>query len=130
MEKSITSIVAGLALLFVVSLSVGWAQQATVNLLSPKEGEAVGPSISVRWEFKKAGDADHVHLYLDGTNQGPQFGTSVEFKGLSNGPHAVRVIAATKSHQEIGPEASVKVSVKGTAAPATPPPAPKRSWGY
>lgn len=130
MGKSIASIVAGLALLFVVGLSVGWAQQATVKLMSPKDGEAVGPSVSVKWEFKKAGNADHVHLYLDGVYQAPQFGTSAELTGLSNGPHAVRVIAATKSHQEIGPEASVKVSVKGTAAPATPPPAPKRSWGY
>jgi hypothetical protein len=131
MRRLIASIVTGLVVIFVAGLSVGWAQQATVKLLSPKDGETIGSSISVKWEFKKAGNADHVHLYLDGANQGPQFGTSVELKGLSNGPHTVRVIAATKSHQEIGPEASVKVSVKeGTAAPATPPPAPKRSGGY
>jgi hypothetical protein len=131
MRKSIASIVTGLAVVFVAGLSVGWAQPATVKLLSPKDGEAIGPSILVKWEFKKAGDADHIHLYLDGANQGPQFGTSMELTGLSNGPHTVRVIAATKSHQEIGPEASVKVSVKeGTAAPAMPPPAPRRSLGY
>ncbi len=130
MRKSIASIVTGLAVVFVAGLSVGWAQQAAVKLLSPKDGEAVGPSIPVKWEFKKAGDADHIHLYLDAANQGPQFGTSAELKGVSDGPHTVRVIAATKSHQEIGPEASVKVSVTGTAAPATPAPAPKRSWGY
>lgn len=131
MRKSIASIVTGLAVIFVVGVSTGWAQQATVKLLSPQDGEAIGPSIMVKWEFKKAGNADHIHLYLDGANQGPQFGTSAELKSLSNGPHTVRVIAATKSHQEIGPEASVKVSVKeGTAAPATPAPAPKRSWGY
>ncbi|MBI2882379.1 MAG: hypothetical protein HYY11_00480 [Candidatus Methylomirabilis oxyfera] len=131
MRKSIASIVTGLAMVFVVGVFTGWAQQATVKLLSPKDGEAVGPGIVVKWEFKKAGDADHVHLYLDAANQGPQFGTSLELKGLSNGPHTVRIIAATKSHQEIGPEASVKVSVQeGTAAPVTPPPAPKRSWGY
>ncbi|MGB4782489.1 hypothetical protein [Candidatus Methylomirabilis sp.] len=120
MRKSIASIVTGLAVVFVAGLSVSWAQQAAVKLLSPKDGEAVGPSISVKWEFKKAGDADHIHLYLDAANQGPQFGTSAELNGVSDGPHAVRVIAATKSHQEIGPEASVKVSVKGTAAPVTP----------
>ncbi len=120
MRKSIASIVTGLAVVFAAGLSVSWAQQAAVKLLSPKDGEAVGPSISVRWEFKKAGDADHIHLYLDAANQGPQFGTSAELKGVSDGPHTVRVIAATKSHQEIGPEASVHVSVKGTAAPATP----------
>lgn len=131
MRKSIASIGTGLAVIFVVGVSTGWAQQATVKLLSPKDGEAIGPSVLVKWEFKKAGDADHVHLYLDGANQGPQFGASLELKGLSNGPHTVRVIAATKSHQEIGPEASAKVSVKeGAAAPATPPPAPKRSLGY
>ena len=131
MRKSIVSIVTGLAVVFVAGLSVGWAQQATVKLLSPKDGEAIGPSILTKWEFKKAGDADHIHLYLDGANQGPQFGTSVELKGLSNGPHTVRVIAATKSHQEIGPEASVKVSVKeGTAAPTTTLPAPRPSRRY
>ena len=131
MRKSIASIVTGLAVVFVAGLSVGWAQQATVTLLSPKDGEAIGPSMLVKWEFKKVGDADHVHLYLDGANRGPQFGTSAELKGLSNGPHTVRVIAATKSHQEIGPETSVKVSVKeGTAAPVTSPPAPRPSGGY
>lgn len=130
MRKSIASIVTGLAVVFIAGLSVGWAQQATVKLLSPKDGEAVGPSISVKWEFKKAGDADHIHLYLDAANQGPQFGTSVELKGLSNGPHTVRVIAATKSHQEIGPEASVKVSVNGTAAPVTQPPTPRPTRRY
>jgi hypothetical protein len=128
MGKSIASIVAGLLLLFVAGLSVGWAQEATVKLLSPRDGEAVGPNVSVKWEFKKAGNADHVHLYLDGVYQAPQFGTSAQLTGLSNGPHTIRIIAATKSHQEIGPEASVKVSTKGTAAAPTP--APKRSWGY
>ncbi len=130
MGKSIASIVAGLLLLFVAGLSVGWAQEATVKLLSPREREAVGPNVSVKWEFKKAGNADHVHLYLDGVYQAPQFGTSAELTGLSNGPHTVRLIVATKSHQEIGPEASVKVSAKGTAAAPTPAPAPKRSWVY
>lgn len=131
MRKSIASIVTGLAVVFVAGLSVGWAQQASVKLLSPKDGEAIGPNIVVKWEFKKAGDTDHIHLYLDATNQGPQFGTSAELKSLSSGPHTVRIIAATKSHQEIGPEASVKVSVKeSTAAPATPPSTPRPSGGY
>ena len=55
MGKSFASIVAGLALLFVVGPAVGWAQQATVKLVSPKDGEAFGPNISVKWEFKKGG---------------------------------------------------------------------------
>ena len=128
MGKWIASIVTGLALLGVIGLSAGLAQQATVKLLSPTDGETVGPNVSVKWEFKKAADADHVHLYLDGDNQGPQFGTLAALKGVSNGLHTIRVVAATKGHQEIGPEASVKVNVKGTAAAPTP--APKRSWGY
>lgn len=129
MGKLMTSMMTGFAVVFVAGFSVGWAQQATVKLLSPKDGETIGPNMLVKWEFTKAGDADHIHLYLDGVNPGPPFGTSMELMGLSNGPHIVRVIAANKYHQNIGPEASAKVTVNGAAA-TTPLPVPRRSRAY
>jgi hypothetical protein len=39
MGKSMTSMMTGLAVIFIAGLSVGWAQEATVKLLSPKDGE-------------------------------------------------------------------------------------------
>lgn len=130
MGKTMTSIMTGLAVILVAGLSVGWAQEATVKLLSPKDGEAIGPRMLIQWEFKQAGDIDHVHLYLDGLNPGPPYGTSMTLTGLPNGPHIVRIVAANTRHQEVGPEASAKVTVSGSTVPTTPLPAPRRSRGY
>ncbi|MCZ7624741.1 MAG: hypothetical protein C3F12_03315 [Candidatus Methylomirabilota bacterium] len=117
MGRSITSMMAVFAVILVAGLSVGWGQQATVKLLSPKDGEVIGSSMLIQWEFKEAGDIDHIHLYLDGRNPGPPFGTSMQLVGLSNGPHVVRIVAANTRHQEVGPEISAKVTVNGRAVP-------------
>jgi hypothetical protein len=129
MGKSMTSMVTGVAVIFVAGLSIGWAQQAAVTLVSPKDGEVIGSSMVIQWEFKPAGDVNHIHLYLDGRNPGPPFGTAMVLTGLSSGPHIVRIIAANTRHQEVGPEASATVTVKGAAA-TTPLPAPRRSRAY
>ncbi|MDE2058163.1 MAG: hypothetical protein KGL31_12520 [candidate division NC10 bacterium] len=131
MGKLMTSIMTGVAMVFVAGLSIGWAQQqATVKLVSPKDGEAIGPSMLIQWEFKGAGDVNHIHLYLDGANPGPPFGTSMELTGLPNGRHFVRIIGANTRHQEVGPEASATVTVHDAAASTTPLPAPRRSRAY
>jgi hypothetical protein len=129
MGKLMTSMMTGFAVVFVAGLSVGWAQQATVTLVSPKDGAAMGPNMLIQWEFKPAGDINHIHLYLDGANPGPPFGTAMEIRGLPNGPHIVRIVGANTRHQEVGPEASAKVTVNSAAAPTTPP-APRRSRAY
>ena len=116
MGKSMMSMMTGLAVIFVAGLSVGWAQQATVKLLSPKDGETIGPAMLIQWEFKQVGDVNHIHLYLDGRNPGPPFGTAMYLEGLSIGPHIVRIVGANTRHQEVGPEASAKVTVKAAAA--------------
>ncbi|MBZ0170624.1 hypothetical protein MELA_01438 [Candidatus Methylomirabilis lanthanidiphila] len=129
MGKSMMSMMTGLAVVFVAGLSVGWAQQATVKLLSPKDGEATGPNLLIQWEFQKAGDINHIHLYLDGRNPGPPFGTAMEITGLQNGPHIVRIVGANTRHQEVGPEASATVTVN-SATPTTPQPIPRGSRSY
>ncbi|MBZ0160585.1 MAG: hypothetical protein K8G79_10700 [bacterium] len=125
MGKSMTSMITGFAVVFVAGLSVGWAQQATVTLVSPKDGDTIGSRMVIQWEFKPAGDINHIHLYLDGLNPGPPLGTSMALTGLPNGPHIVRIVGANTRHQEVGPEAIAKVTVNGAAA-TTPPPAPGR----
>ncbi|MGB4782084.1 hypothetical protein, partial [Candidatus Methylomirabilis sp.] len=84
MRKSMTSMMTGFAVVFVAGLSVGWAQQATVTLVSPKDGDTIGSRMVIQWEFTPAGDVNHIHLYLDGANPGPPFGTSMELTGLPN----------------------------------------------
>jgi len=118
------------SLLLAVAVPMALGQQAGLKILSPKEGATASQSVTLKWEFKKAGNADHVHLYLDGSNQGPQYGTSAELKELSSGSHTIRLIAATSSHQEIGPEAGMKVTVKGTAEAPKATPSPRRGYGY
>jgi hypothetical protein len=129
MRKSMTSIMTGFAVVFVAGLSVGWAQQATVTLVSPKDGDVIGPRMLIQWEFRPAGEVNHIHLYVDGAYPGPPFGTSMELTGLPNGPHIVRIVGANTRHQEIGPEASAKVTVNSAAA-TTPLSAPRRSRAY
>lgn len=126
MGKLMASMITGFVVVFVAGLSVGLAQQATVTLVSPKDGEAIGPNMLIQWEFKPARDINHIHLYLDGANPGPPFGTAMELTGLPNGPHIVRIVGANTRHQEVGPEASAKVTVNGAAPPTTPLPAPRR----
>ncbi len=125
MGKLMASMITGFAMVFVTGLSVGWTQQATVTLVSPKDGDTIGPRMLIQWEFKPAGDVNHIHLYLDGVNPGPPFGTAMELTGLPNGPHIVRIVAANTRHQEVGPEASAKVTVNSAAATA-PLPASRR----
>lgn len=129
MGKKIMATVAAVGLLLVAALPIALGQQASLKIVTPKDGEPVSNNITLKWEFKKAGNADHVHLYLDGDNQGPRYGTSAELKGLSSGSHTVRIIAATKSHQEIGPETTVNVAVKGSAEAPKATPA-RRGYGY
>jgi hypothetical protein len=130
MGKKIMWTTVGIGLLLVIALPLALGQQAGLKVLSPKEGATVSESVTLRWELKKAGNADHVHLYLDGSNQGPEYGTSAELKGLSNSSHTIRLITATSGHQEIGPEATVKVTVKGTAEAPKATPTPRRGYGY
>lgn len=129
MGKKIILTVVSLCLALLTSIPVALGQQASVKIVTPKDREAASNNITLKWEFKKAGNADHVHLYLDGDNQGPQYGSSADLKGLSPGSHKIRIIAATKSHQEIGPEANVNVTVKGSAEAPKATPA-RRGYGY
>lgn len=115
--------------LLLVAAPGALGQQASLKIISPTEGDVVASDITLKWELKKAGNVDHVHLYLDGSNEGPRYGSSAELKRLSPGSHTIRVIAATKSHQEIGPEATVNVTVKGSAEAPRRAPA-RRSYGY
>ncbi len=118
------------SLLLAVAVPMAFDQQASLKILSPKEGEAAPNNITLKWEFKKAGNADHIHMYLDGSNQGPQYGSSAELKGLSPGSHKIRIVAATSGHQEIGPEATVNITVKATGEAPKATPSPRRGYGY
>ena len=130
MGKCFASAVAVASVLFFLAPPGASAQQASVKIVAPTDGASLGANVEVKWEFKKAGNADHVLLYLDGSNQGPQFGTSTALKGLSSGPHTVRVIAATKSHQTIGPEASVTFVVAAASEKPKAAPTPPRGSRY
>jgi hypothetical protein len=130
MGKRITLTGVCVSLLLAVAVPMALGQQASLKIISPKEGATASQNVTLKWELKKAGNADHVHLYLDGSNQGPQYGSSAELKGLSSGTHTLRIIAATKSHQEIAPEATVNVTVKGSAEAPKATPSPRRGYGY
>ena len=87
--------------------------QATLKILAPGPGAVVDSKVTAEWDLVKAGDADHVHLYLDRTNLGPQIGKSkASVDGLKPGSHTIELVVATKGHTEIGPKAGVTFTAK------------------
>lgn len=85
---------------------------SSVAITSPKKDQMTGPDVAVMWELKKGSKADHVHLYLDGTLKGPQYGDSYQLKGLKPGKHTIELKTTTKGHDILGPSDSVTITVE------------------
>lgn len=85
---------------------------SSVTITSPKNGSTTSSTVTVSWILKKGSHADHVHLYLDGTLQGPKYGDSYDLKGLTPGKHTVELKTATKDHVLLGPSDSVTFTVQ------------------
>ncbi|MBU6435644.1 MAG: hypothetical protein KJS98_20235 [Nitrospirae bacterium] len=80
-----------------------------IMITSPKDGDKVGDSFELKYEFTKGSQAAHAHVYLD--NQ-YQKGFPGSFKGLSKRKHQVTVTGATKDHKLVSATQTITVEVQ------------------
>lgn len=113
MRRFITSSVAALAGVILLSTAV-WAADPSVKIGSPKNGATVkGPNVTVKFTFVKGGEADHVHLLVDGEFVKPiKGGDTVEAKDLKPGMHEITIQASKANHELIDVKDTVKVKVE------------------
>ena len=114
MLKRMTTIgIASLFSLLVISTAV-WAANPSVKIESPKDGATVkGPTVSVKFKFVKGGDADHVHLLVDGEFVKPiKSADTAEAKDLKPGMHEITIQASKANHELIDVKDTVKVKVE------------------
>ncbi|WHZ17091.1 MAG: hypothetical protein OJF52_003943 [Nitrospira sp.] len=80
-----------------------------ITIISPKNGDKVGDTFDLKYELVKGSKAAHGHVYLDGEPQKKFPGT---FKGLSKGPHEIKVQAATHDHDHLAATDTITVEVQ------------------
>jgi hypothetical protein len=108
----------GLMLLGMVLVGCGaWSSQepqvdgaSSVTITAPQPGQVVHGEvvdISYRLIRGRADDGDHVHLWLDGQNEGFSLRSPKRLRDVGPGNHTVRVRVATSGHRFPGPEATV-----------------------
>jgi hypothetical protein len=114
MLKKLTTLgIASLFSLLVISTAV-WAADPSVKIESPKDGATVkGSTLSVKFKFVKGGDADHVHLIVDGQFIQPIKGANtVEARDLAPGMHEITIQASKADHELIDVKDTVKIKVE------------------
>lgn len=83
--------------------------QATISILSPRNGETVTDTFDIKYEISHAPEGNHAHVYLDGTYQKGFKGT---FTRLPKGEHTITVKVADHDHKDAGTAAdSITITV-------------------
>jgi hypothetical protein len=100
--------------LSIVVLSSTWAQSTgSVVITSPADGATVqGMITELDLTVEKGTRGDSVHLYVDGRFEAIVKGDRYQLKGLPSGLHRVDAKLATRTHEELGPSASVSFTVE------------------
>ena len=81
-----------------------------LTIVSPAQGAVIkGDSVEVRYTLSKGMEATHIHCYVDGEYQK---GFKGVIKGLTRGPHEIRLVAASHDHDAVGVEAVVTIEVE------------------
>ncbi|BCA54575.1 hypothetical protein W02_17150 [Nitrospira sp. KM1] len=80
-----------------------------IVITSPRDGDKVGDTFDLKYEFTKGSEAAHAHVYLDKQYQKGFPGT---FKGLSKGPHQITVTGATKDHKVVAATQTITIEVQ------------------
>ena len=108
----------GLMIVLVGLLSLGtgvtgWTaddHDSRLTIVSPTQGTVIkGDSVQVRYKLAKGTEATHIHCYVDGEYQK---GFKGVIKGLTRGPHEIKLVAASHDHDALGVEAAVTIEVE------------------
>ncbi|MDC8446797.1 MAG: hypothetical protein LV473_00410 [Nitrospira sp.] len=91
----------------------GWTaddQGGRLTIVSPTQGAVIkGDSVQVRYKLTNGTEATHIHCYVDGEYQK---GFKGVVKGLTRGPHEIKLVAASHDHDALGVEAAVTIEVE------------------
>ena len=83
---------------------------SSVSILSPQPDETVRQDVvEVQYHLVRGrtDGGDHVHVWIDGQNEGFSLESPKRLRGVSSGAHTIRVRVATRGHRFPGPESSV-----------------------
>lgn len=72
---------------------------ATINILSPRNGDTVPETFDIKYEILNAPTGNHAHVYLDGAYQKGFKGT---FTQVPKGEHTITVKIADHDHKDAG----------------------------
>ena len=90
-----------------------------IDILSPKPGEVIPEGTEVLLEYKLVmglrDNGDHVHVYVDGKNEGTARRSPRSLGKLSPGKHQVLMKISNKDHDTLNVETTVVFQV-GTPA--------------
>lgn len=75
------------------------AENTTINILSPRNGDTVTETFDIKYEILNAPAGNHAHVYLDGAYQKGFKGT---FMHLPKGEHTITVKIADHDHKDAG----------------------------
>ena len=99
--------------LFIGTGTMGWTAEdhgSQLMIMSPTQGAVIkGDSVQVRYKLAKGTEATHIHCYVDGEYQRAFAGV---VKGLSRGPHEIKLVAASHTHDALEVEAVVTIEVE------------------
>lgn len=115
-------------LLFVLLLSIlrfsplGWAEDAKTTagpsqiiILTPKPGEVLpaGEEVVMRYQLIRGlrDNGDHIHVYIDGENDGTSKRSPRSLGKLPPGKHTLVVKVANQNHDLVKVEAAVQFEV-------------------
>jgi hypothetical protein len=91
----------------------GWTaggDGSQLSIVSPAQGSVIkGDSVEVRYKLSNDTGATHIHCYVDGEYQK---GFKGVVKGLTRGPHEIKLVAASHDHDALGAEAVVTIEVE------------------
>ncbi|MFQ5912452.1 MAG: hypothetical protein ACE5JS_04650 [Nitrospinota bacterium] len=94
-----------------------------VTILKPQNGVVINSrTVKIEFDYPELGKAgNHLHLYLDGLCKNMiRSGKSYFLSGLSEGKHQVQLRIVTSEHFEVGPSASVEITVQRTTSGSKP----------
>ena len=90
-----------------------------IDILSPKPGEVVPEGTEVLLEYKLVqglrDNGDHVHVYVDGKNEGTARRSPRSLGKLSPGKHQVLMKISNRDHDTVNVEATVEFQVGSPA---------------
>ena len=101
------------ALVLALPLAAHAADQASITILSPKDGAKLdaGESYPLEYTVVPGPGGDHFHVWVDG-ERGPGVHTlkgSYALPELTPGEHTITIKVVDKGHVPTGPEATIKV---------------------